>query len=119
MHERRQRGAGGAVAPLDIHTWYKYSRERLKSAMFRCFSAIFVAPPPWKRLNRAIFQTFLLFFGPFSVPPLPEIFLPTPLILCTLSLFLFTEKYFPLLNYGFLNIVTAGKSKILILPKSK
>jgi len=33
-------GGKGAVAPLDFHSWYKY-RERLKSATFRCFFAIF------------------------------------------------------------------------------
>jgi len=90
---------GGALAPLapplaplglcpsptlDFYTWYKYSRERLKSAIFRCFFCyflVFFPLPPllWKRLNSAIFRIFLLFFGLFSFvlsPPPPA---PPPL----------------------------------------
>jgi len=45
---------------VDFHTWYKYSRYRLKSAIFR---------------------SFLLLFDHFFFVPLPfEIFLLTPLI---------------------------------------
>jgi len=68
-------GSGGRGA-LDFHTWYKYSRERLKSAIFRCFllffGIFFRCPPlPWKRLNSAIFRIFCYFSVIFSVAPLP------------------------------------------------
>jgi len=62
----RQRGQGGSVLPLDFHTWYRYSRERLNSAnfwSFRCPSphpleerglimlfSVFSVEPPWKFL---------------------------------------------------------------------
>jgi len=71
-------GPGGrkSRAPLDFHTWYKYSREKLKSAIFRCSFAIFclfsvAPPPPWKRLNSAIFSDFFADFLVFIplVPP--------------------------------------------------
>jgi len=45
-------------APLDFHTGYRYSRQRL---------------------NSAIFRSFLLFLVFFNCPPYMEIFLPTPL----------------------------------------
>jgi len=66
-------GSGGRRAvppPLDFHTWYKYSTQRLKNAFFRCFAnfrSFFRCPHfPWKRLNSAIF-------------------LPTPLVMYTCS----------------------------------
>jgi len=67
-------GRQGGRAPLDFHTWYKNSRERLKSATFFFFLAIF--------------RCFLLFFGLFFRCPLPplEIFLPTPLPMITVFL---------------------------------
>jgi len=42
--------------------------------LFFCYFSVFffVAPPPWKWLNSAIFRYF-------SVAPPPENFLPTPL----------------------------------------
>jgi len=46
IHGRRHRGAGGPCPSLDFYTWY--------------FSIIF-----------AIFQSFLLLFGLFSVTPTP------------------------------------------------
>jgi len=51
----------------------------LFSAFFCYFSVFFPLVPHWKRLNSAIFQYFLLIFGLFSVGPLLENFLPTPL----------------------------------------
>jgi len=63
-------GGKGDRAPPYFHTWYKYSKKRLKSAIFRCFFAIFWSffcclLPPWKRLDSAIFWSFLLFFWYF------------------------------------------------------
>jgi len=49
-HRQRGQGNRAPLPPPDFHTWYKYSREKLKSAIFRCF---------------------LLLFGLFSVAPLP------------------------------------------------
>jgi len=80
-----ERGQGGPRL-LDFHTWYKYIRYRLNSAIYQSFFANFwsffsLPPLPWKRLNNsAIFRSFLLFFDLFFRCPLPlEIFLPTPL----------------------------------------
>jgi len=35
-------GGKGAVAPLDFHTWYKYSRKRLKIAIFGVFAIFWI-----------------------------------------------------------------------------
>jgi len=63
----------------------------LFSVFFRC--------PPWKRLNSAIFRSFLHFFGLFCyfsvffpLPPPLKIFLPTPLTLGQVKTF-FTEAF--------------------------
>jgi len=70
-------GGQGGRAPLNFHTWYKYSKYRLKKAIFRPFFLLFfvffsVSPPlPRKWLNGAIFRYFLLIFGIFSVSPPP------------------------------------------------
>jgi len=47
-------------------------------SVFFCFFSVFfpLSPPPWKRLNSAIFSIFCYF--PLLPSPL-EIFLPTPL----------------------------------------
>jgi len=75
-------GTGSRAPPLDFQTWYKYSDRDLKVLFFglfcyfsffsfRLFSVV-PPPPPWKRLNSAIFGLF------FLLPSL-ENFLPTPL----------------------------------------
>jgi len=76
-------GQGGR-GPPDFHTWYRYSRERLNSAMFRSFIAIF--------------QTFSV--------GLLEIFMPMPLCGCALwipwrILKLFCLNYFLLFCLNF------------------
>jgi len=77
-------GKGGRVLPLlpDFQAWYKYSRWRLKSAIFRPFFAIFRSffslGPPWKRQIVLFFGVFANFWSFFRCPPL-ENFLPTPL----------------------------------------
>jgi len=74
MHGRRQQGSGG-VAPLDFHTCYKYSRERLKSVNFRCFFAIFRSffrcLPPGRGSIVLFFRLFCYFLVFFSVAPSP------------------------------------------------
>jgi len=78
-------GQGGAVAPLDFQTWYKYSKKRLKSAIFRpflLFFGLFSVGPSWKRLNSAIFRYFLIIFGLFfHCPPPPRHFFFHPPLL--------------------------------------
>jgi len=83
-------GRAGGVPPLDFHTWNKYNRERLKSAI-SCFSffsslwSIFPLPPLSKRESTVLFFGLgLLFFGLFIslLPPL-ENFLPTLLVVNT------------------------------------
>jgi len=84
-------GQGGPWPTLDFQTWYKYSRQRLKSAIFWSFFAIFglfSVPPCWKRLNSAIFRYFFAnFLSFFRCPPPPlENFLPTPLAFIDVAL---------------------------------
>jgi len=71
------------TAPLDFHTWYKYSRERQKVlffvfAIFSVFCCFSVTPPPPEEAQYcyfsdffAIFRSFLLFFGLFPLAPPP------------------------------------------------
>jgi len=48
-------------------------------SVFLLFSVFFSLAFPWKRLNSAIFRSFLLFFGLLFRCPFPlKIFLPTP-----------------------------------------
>jgi len=55
--------------------------------VFFVIFGLFSVGPLWKRLNSAIFRTFLLFFGLiFCCPHSLEIFLPKPLTLwCCIS----------------------------------
>jgi len=67
-------GSWGVVSsPLDFHTWYRYSRERLNSAIFRSFSVALLSPPE-RGLTVQFFAIFLLFFGLFFCCSAPEIF---------------------------------------------
>jgi len=67
-------GQGEAMATLDFHTWYKYSRYRLNSAVFWSLLLFF---------GRLFFLLFSVFI---PLPPL-EIFLPTPLSVIYVSCF--------------------------------
>jgi len=71
-----------AAGGQDFHTWYKYSRQRLKSALFRCFFAIFRSffrCPPGRGLIVLFSVFFAIFRYFFPLPTLLEIFLPTRL----------------------------------------
>jgi len=68
-------GGKGAVPPcIFIH-----GIDIVDRGLSAIFWSFFRCPPPLrKRLNSAIFQSFLLFFGIFPLPPLLEIFLLSP-----------------------------------------
>jgi len=64
-------GGQGAVTPLDFRTWYRYSKLRLNSAIFRSVFCIFalLPPPPERgcqvqRVNSAIFGLFSVTLHP-------------------------------------------------------
>jgi len=65
----------GRAPTLDFQTWYKYSKKRLKSAIFRPFFAGFRSFFPLASPGRIMlfFGIFLLIFGVFSQTQVPEI----------------------------------------------
>jgi len=72
-------GSGGGPAPPGFYTWDKNSRERLKSAIFRCFFAIFLVffpLPPIEEAQLCYFSDFFAIFWSFFplLPPPLEIF---------------------------------------------
>jgi len=87
---RRQRGQRRTclAPPLDFHTWCRYSRCRLNSAMFRSFFVIFWSffrcPSPWKRLNSTIFHSFFVTLPPgkFSADALGVTHNKIPIFAC-------------------------------------
>jgi len=67
-------GGRGAWPPLDFYSWHKYSKYRIKSAIFRCFFAIFglfSVSPPGRGLIVLFFGLFCYFLVFFLLPPPP------------------------------------------------
>jgi len=80
-------GGQGAVAPPGFSYMVLFSRSLFVIFQsFLLFFGLFSVDPSWKRLNSAIFGRFCYFSAFFSLPPPPEIFLPTLLPQVQISL---------------------------------
>jgi len=89
-------GSGGHGGAVPLSRTFKHGTNIIDGGLNGLFSAFFfyffglfsvAPPPPWKKLNSAIFRHFLVIFSLFSVAPSPswKIFCRRPCLFISIS----------------------------------